>query len=173
MKYDQDQLQDQDHLSSIIEFKVAHYTIWYCLNQSFMFQIKNWNENDKWRNSCANINWEQKKIISNMAILIPKYDMKVIFGSGDQRSKIKINCKRSPVQWWSRSTKRLIKDHWSSPPLACTHDVNNCFWILGPPPPCHCHTLAIFSVLSSAIREPPTQCWHHAPLSLIFSHGVL
>ena len=39
MKYDLDQLQDQDqgHLPSIIDLKVTYYAIWYCLNQSFMY----------------------------------------------------------------------------------------------------------------------------------------
>ena len=81
--------------------KVSHYTIWSCLIQQCMHFKERIDTNDKWRRVCANFHWKQNIsfdcLISNRATQIPKYDLKVIFRYGDPRSKIKINCKRSPV----------------------------------------------------------------------------
>ena len=123
IKYDLDQLQDQDHFLSVKESKVTHYKIWNCLNQSFMHFKERIHTNLTNEGALVPIlikkwNIAFNCLISNRAILIPKYDMKVIFINGDQRSKI--NCKRWLVliyhpkdqdqQRWSWRSRSKITD---------------------------------------------------------------
>ena len=65
MKYDLDQLQDQDqdHFSSLIKLKATCFIIWFCFNQSFM-HFKGMIEMTMTNKGTLVPIWIEKKIVS-------------------------------------------------------------------------------------------------------------